>query len=141
MYTATLQWHYTARDDLGILALAGHLGGTAAGRFAGAVNWAAAHGTGPVILDLTALNTWSHQGQAAIAKAARRLGSQGRTLELSAIPAGGTAAVLYQGTPYLPVHHDLDAALAAHGMSREEPVDQRQWRSGGWDSHRSAPCS
>ncbi|WP_326580687.1 STAS domain-containing protein [Actinacidiphila glaucinigra] len=132
MRTETFQWHYTARDDLGILALAGHLDDAAAGQFTGAVNWVLAHGAGPLILDLTALHTWSHAGQAAIVKAARRLAERGRPLELSAIPADGTAAVIYNGTPFIPVYHDLTSALAAHGASCDEPVSERQWRSGGW---------
>lgn len=132
MPTATFQWHYTARHDLGILALSGHLDDAAADRFTGAVNWALAHGTGALILDLTALLTWSHTGQAAIVKAARRLAEQHRPLELCAIPADGTAAVIYNGNPFIPVHPDLTTALAAHGASRDEPARQRQWRSTGW---------
>jgi anti-anti-sigma regulatory factor len=128
----TFQWHYTAREDLGILALAGHLHDEAADRFTGAVNWVLAHGTGPLILDLTALHTWSHGGQAAIVQAARHLAEQNRPLELSSIPADGTGAVIYNGTPFIPIHDDLDTALAAHGTTRDEPAGQRQWRSGGW---------
>ncbi|MFB7292372.1 STAS domain-containing protein [Actinacidiphila glaucinigra] len=138
MHTATFHWNYTARDDLGILALAGRLDDTTAERFTGAVNWVLAHGTGPVIADLAALDTWSHAGQAAIVKAARRLATQGRPLELSAIPADGTAAVIYNGTPFIPVHLDLTAALAARGASCDEPANRRQWRSSGW-ADRSSP--
>ncbi|WP_240677234.1 STAS domain-containing protein [Actinacidiphila soli] len=128
----TCQWRYTARDDLGILALAGHLDAATADRFSGAVGWALAHGTGPLILDLAALHTWSPEGQAAIVTAARRLAGHDRQLQLSAIPADGTAAVIYNGTPFLPVHADLATALAAHGATLDEPAEQRQWRSDGW---------
>jgi anti-anti-sigma regulatory factor len=129
---ATFQWQYTARDDLGILALAGQLDATTADRFTGAVSWTLAHGTGPLILDLHALHAWSPEGQAAIVKAARCLAERNRPLELAAIPADGTAAVIYNGTPFIPVHPDLATALAAQGATCREPADGRQWRSDGW---------
>lgn len=136
MRTATaptiFQWHYSARDDLGILALAGHLDAATADRFSGAVGWTLAHGTGPLILDLAAVHTWSPEGQASIVTAARRLAQHDRPLQLSAIPADGTAAVIYNGTPLIPVHADLATALAAHGATVEEHAEQRQWRSDGW---------
>lgn len=55
----TIQWRYTTHDNLGILSVAGHLGGDAVDRFTGAVGWVTARGTGPVVLDLTELRGWS----------------------------------------------------------------------------------
>lgn len=55
----TIEWRYTTHQDLGVLSLAGFLGADAVARFTGAVGWALARGTGPVILDLTELRGWS----------------------------------------------------------------------------------
>ena len=86
----TIEWRYTAEDDLGILSVAGYLGPDAVRRFTGAVGWALARGTGPVIVDLTDLRSWSAGGQPAITEAVRRLAQAGRSLELTAIPADGS---------------------------------------------------
>nr|WSX48664.1 STAS domain-containing protein [Streptomyces sp. NBC_00974] len=110
----TIEWRYTTRQDLGVLSLAGYLGADATDRFTGAVGWALARGTGPVILDLTGLMGWSAGGQIAVAQAARRLAGNGRRLELAAIPADGSL-VPDATCPPVTVHCDLDAALAAHG--------------------------
>lgn len=45
----TIEWNYAAHEDLAVLSLAGYLGAEATGRFTGAVGWALARGTGPVI--------------------------------------------------------------------------------------------
>lgn len=77
-----------------------------------------ARGAGPVIVDLTALRGWSAEGQLAITEAAGRLAAAGRSLELAAIPAGGSL-VPTGDCPSIPVHRDRAAALAAHGVCRE----------------------
>ncbi|WOX23235.1 anti-sigma factor antagonist [Streptomyces solicathayae] len=117
----TIEWRYTIQPDLGVLSLAGYLGADAVGRFAGAVGWAVARGTGPVILDLTSLRGWSDGGRAAISEAAARLTAEGRSLELAAAPD--------DDCPPIPVHTDLPAALAAH---RGGGAEQREWRSDEW---------
>ncbi|MDX3853734.1 anti-sigma factor antagonist [Streptomyces sp. AK02-01A] len=109
----TIEWRYTTYDGLGVLSLAGYLGADATARFTGAIGWAEARGTGPVVLDLTDLLGWSAGGQLAVAQAARRLAALGRSLELAAIPADGSL-VPDAGGPDVPVHCDLPAALAAH---------------------------
>ncbi|MGD3109852.1 STAS domain-containing protein [Streptomyces sp. YGL11-2] len=114
----TIQWHYTTHGHLGILSLAGRLDHEDTSRFGGAVAWALARGRGPVVLDLTALEGWTPAGQAAIVDAARQLSAHGRTLELAAIPADGSL-VPDETCPPLPVHHDLDAALACHPTAKE----------------------
>lgn len=58
----TIEWHCTTHRDLGILSLSGYLGTEAVTRFAGAIGWVLARGTGPVVLDLTALRGWSPGG-------------------------------------------------------------------------------
>ncbi|MFF4571139.1 anti-sigma factor antagonist, partial [Streptomyces sp. NPDC001410] len=78
----TIDWRYTIEQDLGILSVAGYLGPEAVRRFGGAVGWVVARGTGPVVLDLTELRSWSAEGQLAITEAARRLADAGRSLEL-----------------------------------------------------------
>lgn len=124
----TIEWRYTVQQDLGVLSLAGFLGADAVGRFTGAVGWAVARGTGPVVLDLTRLRGWSVGGQLAVTEAALRLRAAGRALELAAIPADGSLVPAGEG-PQVPVHRDLAAALAAH---RDAGAEQRAWRSDAW---------
>jgi hypothetical protein len=69
----TIDWRDTVENNLGILSVAGYLGPDAVRRFSGAVGWAPARGTGPVVVDLTELRSWSGEGQPAINEAARRL--------------------------------------------------------------------
>ncbi|MFD0149812.1 STAS domain-containing protein [Streptomyces sp. NPDC055721] len=126
----TIEWRYTVQQELGVLSLAGFLGGDALGRFTGAVGWAVARGTGPVVLDLSRLRGWSSGGQLAVAEAAHRLRAAGRSLELAAIPADGSLVPAAEG-PAIPVHCDLDAAFAAH---LDAGAEQRAWRSDAWPS-------
>ncbi|AVZ74283.1 hypothetical protein SLUN_21090 [Streptomyces lunaelactis] len=129
----TIEWRYTTQRDFCVLSLSGFLGADAVDRFAGAVGWALARGTGPVILDLTELRGWSAGGQLAVTQAARRLADEGRSLELAAIPADGS--LVPDGThPPIPVHCDLAAALAAHhGVSGHT----REWHSDDWPGVRT----
>ncbi|MBB4984491.1 MULTISPECIES: STAS domain-containing protein [Streptomyces] len=129
----TIEWRYTIQKDLGVLSLAGFLGAEAVDRFTGAVGWALARGTGPVVLDLTSLRGWSVGGQLAVAEAARRFRAEGRRMELAAIPADGSL-VPTGDQPAIPVHCDLAAALAAH---RSEGAHQREWRSDDWPDLRA----
>ncbi|MFJ3307299.1 STAS domain-containing protein [Streptomyces sp. NPDC086549] len=134
----TIDWRYTVEDNLGILSVAGYLGPEAVRRFTGAVGWALARGTGPVVVDLTELRSWSAEGQLAIAEAARRLADVGRSLELAAIPADGSLVPTGDGPP-IPVHPGLAAALAAHGAQRAEHVEVRhEWRTTGWPTGNQA---
>ncbi|MGW5473199.1 anti-sigma factor antagonist [Streptomyces chartreusis] len=121
----TIDWRYTDERDLGILSVAGYLGPHAVHRFAGAVGWAAARGTGVIILDLRELRGWSTEGQVAITEAARRLAGAGRRLELAAIPADGSL-VPTGNCPDIPVHPDLATALSAHDRRPSSPEDDRQ---------------
>ncbi|MEV5910255.1 STAS domain-containing protein [Streptomyces chartreusis] len=121
----TIDWRYTDERDLGILSVAGYLGPHAVHRFAGAVGWAVARGTGAIILDLSGLRGWSTEGQVAITEAARRLAGAGRQLELAAIPADGSL-VPTGNCPDVPVHPDLATALSAHNRRASSPEDDRQ---------------
>ncbi|MDN3027847.1 anti-sigma factor antagonist [Streptomyces sp. S.PB5] len=128
----TIDWRYTVEENLGVLSVAGFLGPDAVRRFSGAVGWALARGTGPVVVDLTELRGWSAEGQLAITEAARRLMEAGRSLELAAIPADGSL-VPAGDCPPVPVHPDLTAALAAHSAGRTEKAEGRhEWRTTGW---------
>ncbi|MFE9650697.1 STAS domain-containing protein [Streptomyces sp. NPDC006365] len=109
----TIEWRYTVEQNLGILSVSGYLGLDAVRRFAGAVGWVVGRGTGPVVVDLTGLRSWSAEGRLAITEAARRLAEAGRSLELAAIPADGSLAPVGDCPP-IPVHADLSDALAAH---------------------------
>ncbi|MET8563504.1 anti-sigma factor antagonist [Streptomyces flaveolus] len=86
----TIDRRSTAEENLGVLSVVGYLGPDAVRRFSGAIGWALARGTGPVIVDLTELRSWSAEGQLAITEAARRLAQADRSLELAAIPADGS---------------------------------------------------
>jgi hypothetical protein len=136
----TIDWRYTVQDRLGVLSVAGYLGPDAVRRFSGAIGWALARGTGPVVVDLTELRNWSTEGQLAITEAALRLAEAGRSLELAAIPADGSL-VPAGGCPPIPVHADLASALAAHhtGQKEDQPEERQEWRTTGWpteDAHR-----
>ncbi|WP_405638949.1 anti-sigma factor antagonist [Streptomyces sp. NBC_00019] len=137
----TIDWRYTVEDDLGVLSVAGYLGPDAVHRFSGAVGWALARGTGPVIVDLSDLRSWSTEGQLAIADAARNLAAAGRTLELAAIPADGSLVPTSDGPP-IPVHADLAAARAAHGLHGaghvEHVAGRHEWRTTGWPTEEQA---
>ncbi|MGW3949532.1 STAS domain-containing protein [Streptomyces sp. NPDC004752] len=128
----TIDWRYTTEQHLGILSVAGYLGPDAVHRFRGAIGWVVARGTGPVVLDLTELRSWSADGQLAITEAARRLAVAGRSLELAAIPADGSL-VPAGDCPDIPVHCNLTAALAAHGRGPSVLAEgQQEWRTDGW---------
>lgn len=128
----TIDWRYTVEENFGVLSVAGYLGAEAVRRFSGAIGWALARGTGPVVIDLTELRSWSTEGQLAITEAARRLAEAGRSLELAAIPADGSL-VPAGDCPPIPVHADLPAALSAHSTQRGERAQGRTvWRTTGW---------
>lgn len=130
----TIEWRYTVEQDLGILSVSGYLGPDAVHRFAGAIGWVVGRGSGPVIVDLTELRSWSAEGQTAITEGARRLAAAGRGLELAAIPADGSL-VPGGGCPRIPVHADRAGALAAHRTRHGEPTEGRhEWRTTGWQA-------
>ncbi|MEU5980051.1 STAS domain-containing protein [Streptomyces sp. NPDC047315] len=135
----TIEWRYTTRPGLGVLSLSGHLGPDAVKRFHGAIDWVAARGTGPVILDLTQLRGWSTDGQLAIIRAARLLASHERPLHLAAIPADGSL-VPNEGGPRIPVHGDLPTALAVHptvtAATAATADRERAWRTSHWPDAR-----
>ncbi|MCC9707419.1 STAS domain-containing protein [Streptomyces sp. MNU76] len=128
----TIEWRYTVEQDLGVLSVSGYLGPDAVHRFAGAIGWVVGRGSGPVIVDLTELRSWSTEGQVAITEAARSLAAAGRSLELAAIPADGSL-VPVGDCPPIPVHADLAGAHAAHSTRHGEPPQGRhEWRTTGW---------
>ncbi|MFC8431851.1 anti-sigma factor antagonist [Streptomyces sp. NPDC057253] len=130
----TIEWRYTVEQDIGILSVSGHLGPDAAHRFTGAIGWVVGRGSGPVIVDLTELRGWSTEGQLAITEAARRLAAAGRVLELAAIPAEGSL-VPDGDCPPIPVHANLNGALAAHSTQHgEAPEGRHEWRTTGWQT-------
>jgi hypothetical protein len=132
----TIEWRYRIEQNIGVLSVSGHLGPAAAHRFSGAVGWVLARGTGPVVVDCTALRGWSTEGQLAIAEAARRLAATGRPLELAAIPADGSL-VPSGDHPPIPVHCDLHTALTAHGAAASDPdasAGTQEWATGNWPS-------
>jgi len=128
----TIEWHYAAGEDFGLLSIAGYLGPEGARRFTGAIGWVLARGTGPVVIDMTELRGWSTEGQIAVTAAARRLTEHGRSLELAAIPADGSL-VPDGDCPPIAVHSDLAAALAAHSEHGQDDEGHQEWRTTGWD--------
>ncbi|UUU19015.1 anti-sigma factor antagonist [Streptomyces sp. DSM 40750] len=130
----TIEWRYTVERDFGILSVSGYLGPDAVHRFIGAIGWVVGRGSGPVIVDLTGLHSWSTEGQLAIIEAARRLAAAGRSLELAAI-AADDSLVPDGDCPSIPVHSGLASALAAHSARDGEPPQGRhEWRTTGWPS-------
>ncbi|MER0242234.1 STAS domain-containing protein [Streptomyces sp. HSW2009] len=128
----TIEWRYRSERHLGLLSVAGYLGPHAAHRFTGAIGWALARGTGPIIVDLTELRGWSAEGQLAIVTAAHQLALAGRTLALAAIPADGSL-VPHPDAPTIPVHPDLPTAITAHAPSSTADEQAREWRTAGWE--------
>ncbi|MEU0437487.1 STAS domain-containing protein [Streptomyces sp. NPDC006290] len=129
----TIEWHYTAGEDLSVLSLSGHLGPEGAHRFAGAVGWVLARGAGPVVVDMSGLRSWSVNGQLAVIEAARRLSTHGRSLELAAIPANGSL-VPDGNCPPITIHTDLAAAVAGHDADDQGGDGQQHWRTSGWSA-------
>lgn len=123
----TIEWRYTVEQDLAVLSVSGYLGPDAVHRFAGAIGWVVERGSGPVVVDLTGLRSWSAEGQLAIIDAARRLAAAGRSLELAAIPADGSLVPDGDCPPIL-VHGDLADALAAHSPRQGKPSEGRHQR-------------
>lgn len=142
----TIQWHFQDGDGVCVLQVSGYLGADSVPRFAGAVGWALARGTGPLIVDLKALHGWSPQGQGAVLDAVRRLAEHQRTLELAGVPQGADA-VLIAELGGVPVHADMDAALAAHPVVPDQAdTDPRaavrraqNWRSADWPDEPALP--
>lgn len=130
----SLQWRYERLERLGVLALAGSLDTDTAARFAGALTWPLSRGTGPLILDLAALEHWDTAGRVAIATAARRLATSARNLEIAAAPPD--LALALTGDPRAPIaiHPDLAAALRTHGAEAPSPGTRRIWLTTGWRS-------
>ncbi|MFE1291834.1 STAS domain-containing protein [Streptomyces sp. NPDC058751] len=129
----TIEWHYTAGEDFSVLSLSGYLGPEGAHRFTGAIGWVLARGTGPVVVDMSGLRSWSVNGQLAVIEASRRLGARGRSLELAAIPADGSL-VPDGDCPPITIHTDLAAAVAEHDAHGQGGDGQRQWRTSGWSA-------
>ncbi|WP_037622811.1 STAS domain-containing protein [Streptomyces aureus] len=129
----TIEWHYTAGEDFSLLSLSGHLGPEGAHRFTGAIGWVLARGTGPVVVDMSGLRSWSVNGQLAVIEAARRLGAHGRSLELAAIPADGSL-VPAGDCPPITIHTDLAAAIAGHDADGQGSDGRQQWHTSGWSA-------
>lgn len=128
----SLQWRYELLDGLGVLALTGRLDTDTAPRFAGALTWPLARGTGPVILDLSALDGWDDAGRQAISTAARRLATSARQLEIAAAPPSLAHAVTGDPRAPITIHPDLTSALRAHGAAAPDPDGRRVWQTTGW---------
>ncbi|MEV0375458.1 hypothetical protein AB0I10_37835 [Streptomyces sp. NPDC050636] len=109
----SLDWQYATHRDVTVLTLTGHLGGETTGRFTGAISWVQARTTGPVLLDVTGLVSWSDEGEAAVLDAARRLGSAEQPLALCGIGDLPTPALTAGQLVPLRIHPDLDTALDA----------------------------
>jgi hypothetical protein len=116
-----MDWTYQARRGVGIIELHGFLGDMELARFGGAVGWALAQGTGPVVVDLTSMQGCSASGEAALEEAAGRVGSAGRTLAVC-FPHGTDTLHLWQRErAAMPVYTDLNTAIAA--LSPERPAN------------------
>ncbi|HWG26771.1 STAS domain-containing protein [Actinospica sp.] len=128
----SLQWRYERLDDLGVFALTGRLDTDTAPWFAGALTWPLSRGTGPVILDLTALDGWDDAGRQAISTAARRLATSARQLEIAAAPPDLARSVTGDPRAPITIHPDLASALRAHGAVAPDPGGRRVWQTTDW---------
>lgn len=108
-----VHWTFESRRGIGVLAVRGFLGDEAAPALAGAVGWALARSTGPIVVDLSRLLGYSHGGEAALAEATRRVTNHRRVLAICGFR--GIPAQRAGHPPTLPinVYTDLDSALAA----------------------------
>ncbi|MEU0221491.1 hypothetical protein ABZ281_43580 [Streptomyces sp. NPDC006265] len=114
----TIERRYSGEENLGILSVAGHLGG--------AMGWVLGRGAGPVVADLTELRSCSAEGQATIIEAARHIAASGRSLEPAVIPADGSL-VPDGHCPAISVHTGLAFERQANGMASpgERPTSVR----------------
>jgi hypothetical protein len=124
----TIERRYSVEENLGVLSVAGHLGG--------AMGWVLARGAGPVVADLTEPRSCSTEGQATLVEAARHIAASGRSLEPAVIPADGSL-VPDGHCPAISVHTGLAFAFAAHRAERCEPV--HEWHATEWPAPESAP--
>jgi hypothetical protein len=116
-----MNWTYQARRGVGIIELHGFLGDRELARFGGAVGWALARGTGPVVVDLTCMQGCSASGEAALEEAAGRVRSAGRTLAVCFPHGNDTLHPWQRERAAMPVYTDLDTAIAA--VSPERPAN------------------
>lgn len=118
----TIQWQYRAQPDCGVLSLSGYLGSQATNRFTGAIGWALARGTGPIIVDITGLEGWSESGREAVLLAAIRLAAHDRPLELAGLPRDHSSMELRSNGPAIRRHPDLRTALSAQATAKSPAV-------------------
>jgi hypothetical protein len=114
-----MNWTYQARRGVGIIELHGFLGDRVLARFSGAVGWALARSTGPVVIDLTCLQGCSATGEAAIEEAAGRAESAGRILAVCFPHGNDTLHPWHRERAAMPVYADLNTAITA--LSPERP--------------------
>jgi hypothetical protein len=109
-----MNWTYQNGRGVGVLELRGYLGDSALDQFSGAIDWALARCTGPVVIDLTCLQGWSTSGQAAFEEAAQRAAIHGRVLAVCGSHCGGAAWQSWDGQQAaIPADADLDTAVTA----------------------------
>jgi hypothetical protein len=109
----SLDWQYATHRNATVLTLTGHLGGESTPRFVSAIAWLQARSTGPVLLDVTALVSWSAEGEAAVLDATRSLSTQQRPLSVCGIGNLPTTALTADGLIPVSIYPDLDTALDA----------------------------
>lgn len=108
-----MNWCFESRQGVGIIELRGYLGDSALARFNGAVGWALARCTGPVVIDLTHLQGCSASGEAALQEAAQRAAARRRVLAICGCPSAA-ARLSSDGQPVtIPAYADLGTAVTA----------------------------
>ncbi|WP_367429033.1 STAS domain-containing protein [Streptomyces celluloflavus] len=108
----SLNWQYATERGVTIVTLTGHLGGESLARFTGAVSWLLGHGTGPILVDLTRLFSWSAEGEATVMDAARSLGPARQPLALCGIGELPTSLIAATSLPPA-CYADREAAMTA----------------------------
>jgi anti-anti-sigma regulatory factor len=116
-----MNWLFKNRQGVGVLELRGYLGDSALARFSGAIGWALARCTGPVVIDLTQLQGWSASGQAALEEAAQRTEIHHRVLAICG-SHDITAQQRWQDRQVaIPAYADLDTAVTALSLLSPAP--------------------
>ena len=115
-----MNWTHQNSRGVSVLRLRGYLGASALARFSGAVGWALARHTGPVVIDLTCLQGCSASGVAALGEAAQRAAAADRVLAVCG-SHGSAALPSERDRPVaIPAYADLEAAVTALSPRQRE---------------------
>jgi hypothetical protein len=105
-----MQWTITPRGSVTVLAVNGFIAGHHVERLLGAVRSADRTSSGPLIVDLTAAQAWSPEGEQAMGVVLRSWADKGRRVVMC-VPAESRLTVQHPALATLDRCQDLDEAL------------------------------